>query len=89
MGSSKLNLCYRPHDFSKDVGHVNTFKLAPNSSLESSLIPQLADILIYTQLKLIMKVHECSWIFMEVHGLNSAFFMIFHEKSRTFMNVAF
>ncbi len=35
----------------------------------------------HTQPKLIMKVHESPWIFMEVHGLNGAFFMIFHEKS--------
>ncbi len=36
---------------------------------------------VYPQLKLIMNVHESPWIFMEVHGLNGAFFMIFHEKS--------
>ncbi len=36
---------------------------------------------VLAQLKLIMTVHECSWIFMEGHGLNGAFFMIFHEKS--------
>ncbi len=39
-------LYYRPSGYSicKDLGHVNTFKLAPNSSLENFLIPQLADI---------------------------------------------
>ena len=32
------------NNFCKNLGRVNTFKLAPTSSLESSLIPQCADI---------------------------------------------
>ncbi len=33
-----------PLDFCKDLGHVNTYKSVPNSSLGSSLIQQLVDI---------------------------------------------
>ncbi len=56
-----------------------------NQSIDLGVKP--ASGLLPTQLKLIMKVHECQWIFMVIHGLKGGFSMIIHKKTSMFLNM--